>query len=235
MIASRRTALAALGMMAGASIAGVAFDPTRVVAPPDGLRDRLETIVPARFGGWSELQQPAAMIINPVAQQVLDKIYSQTLTRTYVDARGYRVMLSLAYGDDQRGGLQAHLPEVCYPAQGFILTAQTVRPVTTPFGSIPAQRLETRRGARVEPVTYWFNFGDVVLRSGSRLERRLIELRLALTGRAPDGLLVRVSSIDGDNDSAFAQQDRFIVDLLTALSAAHRRRFIGDPGRPEAA
>ena len=27
----------------------------------------------------------------------------------------------MAYGDDQRGGLQAHRPEVCYPAQGFKL------------------------------------------------------------------------------------------------------------------
>ena len=30
----------------------------------------------------------------------------------------------MAYGDDQRGGLQAHRPEVCYPAQGFKVTSQ---------------------------------------------------------------------------------------------------------------
>jgi EpsI family protein len=39
----------------------------------------------------------------------------------YVNASGYRIMLSLAYGSDQRGALQAHKPEVRYPAQGFTL------------------------------------------------------------------------------------------------------------------
>ena len=67
----------------------------------------------------------------------------------------------------------------------------------------------------------------MVLRSGSRLERRLIELQLALTGRVPDGLLVRVSSIDGDPAAAFAAHDRFVADLVAALSAADRARFIG--------
>lgn len=47
-------------------------------------------------------------VVNPQTQELLDKLYSQILTRTYVNAKGYRIMLSLAYGSDQRGALQAH-------------------------------------------------------------------------------------------------------------------------------
>lgn len=229
MTTSRRTAVVALGLMAGASIVGLAFDPTRIVAAPTKQAEKFDDIVPTRFGPWHEVPQSTTLVVNPQAQQLLDKIYSQMLNRTYVNDRGYHVMLSLAYGDDQRGGLQAHLPEVCYPAQGFTVASQTARPIATPFGAVSAQRLEMSRGSRVEPVTYWFNFGDVVLRSGSRLERRLIELRLSLTGRVPDGMLVRVSSIDADSATAFTQHDRFVVDLLSALTEVQRQRFIGLP------
>jgi hypothetical protein len=38
-----------------------------------------------------------------------------------VNAGGSRIMLSFAYGGDQHGSLLAHNPEVCYPAQGFVL------------------------------------------------------------------------------------------------------------------
>ena len=60
-------------------------------------------------------------MVNPQTQELLDKLYSEVLTRVYVNASGYRIMRSLAYGFDQRGAMQAHMPEVCYPAQGFIL------------------------------------------------------------------------------------------------------------------
>ena len=33
--------------------------------------------------------------------------------------RGRQIMLSIAYGEDQRDGMKLHYPEVCYPAQGF--------------------------------------------------------------------------------------------------------------------
>lgn len=223
-----RVALLLAGLMVTASLAGFALDPTRLrAAAPAQPRYVLDAVVPKRFGSWQEAQQGGALVVNPQAQELLDKIYSQMLNRTYVDASGYQVMLSLAYGDDQRGGLAAHMPEVCYPAQGFTVAAQHAQAIVTPYGSIAAQRLDTRRGPRLEPVTYWFNFGEVVLSSGSRLERRLIELQLALTGRVPDGLLVRVSSIDGDLAAAFAAHDRFVADLVAALSAADRARFTG--------
>src|SRR6185295_11767480 len=100
----------------------------------------LEQVVPAQIGEWRLLPQDG-QVVNPQTKELLDKLYSQLLSRTYVNASGYRVMLALAYGDDQRGDLQAHKPEVCYPAQGFALHSNEQGEVLTPFGNIPARRL----------------------------------------------------------------------------------------------
>ena len=146
----------------------------------------LDTVVPKQFGQWREDEARTATIVNPQTQQLLDKLYSQLLVRTYVNAQGYRVMLSLAYGDDQRGGLQAHKPEVCYPAQGFTLHTNVAAEIDTPFGKVPGRRLGTQLGTRVEPVTYWFALADRAVTS--RFEHRLAEVRLGLTGQVPYGM-----------------------------------------------
>jgi len=65
---------------------------------------------------WREDPQRIVQVVDPQTRELLDKLYSETLSRTYVNANGYRIMLSLAYGSDQRDSLQVHKPEVCYPA-----------------------------------------------------------------------------------------------------------------------
>lgn len=59
--------------------------------------------------------------ITPELANNLDKLYSQTLTRTYINNDGYRIMLSVAYGENQLSSdvTQVHRPEFCYVAQGF--------------------------------------------------------------------------------------------------------------------
>ena len=171
--------------------------------------------MPKRFGDWREVDQQSAQVVNPQTQQLLDKLYSQILSRTYVDSSGYRVMLSLAYGDDQRGGLAAHKPEVCYPAQGFALLSSGDSTIQTAYGEIAARRLSTKMGNRNEPLTYWFNVGDTTIRN--KLEQRIVEMRLGLSGHIPDGLLFRVSSIDERPDRAYRMQEVFVKDLLEAV------------------
>jgi len=211
-------------LMVGALVAGVVIRPP-AKAPGTAPRFLLENIVPTKFGDWRELPAQGVQVVNPQTKELLDKLYSQTLTRTYANANGYRIMLSMAYGDDQRGNLQAHKPEVCYPAQGFTLHSNDQAQLSTPFGAISTRRLSTSLGPRREPVTYWFTVGDTAVQS--KLQQRLIEIRLGLTGQIPDGLLVRISSIDDTPSQAFAAQDAFAVDLLAALSAANRVRLSG--------
>ena len=65
-----------------------------------------------------------------------------------------------------------------------------------------------------------------VVNPQTRFEHRLAEIRLGLTGQVPYGLLFRVSSIDGDADRAYREHDRFVGELLAAVSAADRMRLI---------
>jgi EpsI family protein len=185
----------------------------------------LETMIPKDFGDWKEEPQRNLQVVNPQTQALLDKLYSQILARVYINKDGYRVMLSLAYGSDQRGALQAHKPEVCYPAQGFTLHSSKNSPLNTPFGEIPAQRLHTSLGPRQEPVTYWFTVGDTAVQS--KLQKRLIDIRYGLTGQIPDGLLFRISSIDENQIRANQLQDQFVNQLLQAITPEDRKRLSG--------
>ena len=210
-------------VMVTSSVAGFALRPT--LKTDQAPRYRLEEIVPAQFGDWKMLPDSSTQVVNPETEQLLSSLYSQILARTYVNAAGYRIMLSLAYGDDQRGGLQAHKPEVCYPAQGFTLLSNVPGHLDTKFGSIDVRRLSTRLQTRFEPITYWINVADTPV--SNVLQKRMLELKLGLTGQVPDGLLFRVSSIDDSTSRAFLMQQAFVSDLLRAASPIDRKRLAG--------
>ena len=211
-------------LMCGASAASIALQPSKTAASK-GTAMPLEVMVPKNFADWNELPSRVAEVVNPQTKELLDKLYSQLLSRSYVNKEGYRIMLSLAYGDDQRGGLQAHRPEVCYPAQGFKLSKQEDGRLGTTFGDIEVRRLNTAMGERIEPVTYWLTVGNQVIQTG--LDKRIAQIRLGLTGQIPDGLLFRVSSIDSDSERAFAMQQKFVADLMDAVPAASRKQLSG--------
>jgi EpsI family protein len=189
----------------------------------------LEALFTAQLPGWRLEPAAGGLIVNPQLQASVEKLYSQVLTRTYVNTQGYRIMLSVAYGNDQRGALQAHYPDLCYPAQGFKVLASQRGDVPLSGGTLPIRRLETELGARKEPLSYWFVYGQRLLATDTMLQKRLIDIRLGLQGRIADGLLVRVSSIDGNTASAYAQQDAFVRVLVDAVDSASRHRVIGLP------
>ena len=221
---SNRVAFVIASLMIAASVGAIVARPTSK-ASDLGQVISLESMIPKQFGDWHE--QPAGFIqvVNPQTQELLDKLYSEILTRTYLNAGGYRIMLSLAYGSDQRRSLQAHKPEVCYPAQGFVVHTNEVGILTTPFGDIPVRRLFTSLGARQEPVTYWFTVGDRAIEG--ILQKRFVELSFGLTGRIPDGMLFRVSSIDVDQARAYQMHNEFVSQLLQSVSPGARKRLSG--------
>jgi EpsI family protein len=226
------TVIAVTTLMCGASVAGFALRPSAKAADRGNVVS-LESIVPKRFAEWSELPEQGAQVINPQTQQLLSQLYSQLLTRTYVHKDGYRIMLSMAYGDDQRGGLRAHRPEVCYPAQGFKLNSQQEGTLSTAHGSIDVRRLTTSYGTRNEPVTYWLTVGDQIIKG--TFDKRVAEIRLGLTGQVPDGLLFRISSIDNDATHGFEMQRKFVAEMMSAVPAAARKQLSGLTTAPAAA
>ena len=193
----------------------------------------LEQVVPERFGDWRLLRAGGVVLPDPSVLANMQRIYTQTLSRAYVNSRGTVVMLSIAYGDDQRASLAVHYPEVCYPAQGFQVRSNRIDSVATSHGTLPVRRLETELSRqRYEPVTYWITIGDRISLGG--FERRMIELEYGLQRIIPDGLLFRVSSINRDSAQAFRDQDAFTRDLLATLPAISREWLAGDPARVRA-
>jgi EpsI family protein len=120
-----------------------------------------------------------------------------------------------------------HKPEICYPAQGFVLLDKQIGTLDLQSKPVTAVRLQTKLGQRTEPITYWTVVGDHVTKSG--IDKKITEMRYALGGRIPDGMLVRVSSIDPSNSNANGQQNQFANTMIAAIAPGHRKRFAGDP------
>ena len=201
-----------------------------VVARPDradffsGAQISLEVLIPKNIGDWREEPQRIVQVVNPQAQQALEEEYSQVLIRSYVNADGYRIMLSLAYGSDQQPSWKIHEPEVCYSMLGFTLHRTETSRLVTPYGEIPVRRLFASKGPREEPVTYWIRVGDKAVGAG---QSRLTQLMYTLSGRSTDGLLFRISSIDSDQANAYQLQDQFINQLIATVPAGDRKHLSG--------
>lgn len=213
-----------IAMLAAAGLS-VAMTPTKKLTGVDN-QFRLATLIPQSFGDWNVDKSVVPIQPSPDLQAVIEKIYQETLSRTYVNSSGERVMLSIAYGGDQSRSMAVHKPEVCYAAQGFVIVRESTDEIASQFGAIPVKRLVAEMGARTEPITYWITTGDQVTRDG--LAWRLTQLRYGLTGKIPDGMLFRVSTISKDDRGSYAIQDKFSNDLLTTLNLKDRGRLIGN-------
>jgi EpsI family protein len=203
---------------------GILMQPTHLLA--DNLpKIDLDIIVPSSVGEWSEDKTITSQIVNPQQKAQLEQLYSQTIERTYRNKAGYRIMLSIAYGRNQSGDLQVHIPDVCYPAQGFQVKSRARSILTLPDRAVPVIELETESGQRLEPVTYWMTVGDQV--PETLLKRRIAEVRYAISGYIPDGMLIRFSSIDSNSDVAHDIQLSFAGELMGALPKDLLDRFAG--------
>lgn len=214
-------------LMVSSGALTLALTPTNKIAD---LQERidLEIMIPVRFGDWKVDESIIPLQVDAEAQAMLDKIYNQTLSRTYVNSLGERIMLSVAYGGDQSDNLAVHKPEVCYYAQGFEIMKIFADEMLTQYGKLPIKRLMAVKGNRNEPITYWVTVGDKAVLPG--LDQKLRQLRYGFTGSVPDGILVRVSSIDSDKDKAYQLQTIFIQDLLATVDVKERARLIGTFG-----
>ena len=211
-------------VVALAMVGAAAATPMLKPVPADSPID-LERVLPASFGDWRIDPEVIPVSPAPDVQARLDLIYSQVLSRTYVNSRGERMMLTVAHGGDQSDALKAHRQEKCYEAQGFEISGLRHEPLAIGERSIPATRMVAVRGDRVEPVTYWFTMGDRVVLG--RFERLRAQVAAGMRGRIPDGMLVRISNLSGDSAQSFAAQQAFAAAIFAQVSPQDATRFIG--------
>lgn len=227
-------AYTAFGLMVLASILGMTLRPHHKMAS-ENAKIRLEQLVPKNFADW-QMEDTVTQLVNPQTEAAINQIYAQTLSRTYVNDNGERIMLSIAYGEDQSDSVGAHLPEGCYGGQGFTISdiARSRLSATAnsaaPRSEIPVTRLMAVKGNRIEPITYWLRTGHEV--AYPDWETKLVKMKYALQGSIPDGLLVRVSNLVQSDDyaessHAYALQAQFIAEMLKALSPSDQSQMVG--------
>lgn len=203
---------------------------TKIMTPSVTFSDpqtniNLENLIPREFNQWKINPSIAAIIVNPDDNGLLNKLYSQTLSRTYINNKGEQIMLSIAYGRDQRADLQVHRPEICYTTSGFDISNMSKTFVDTSIGRIPVMQLVAKLGNRNEPITYWIRVGDSLTRGW--FEQKLTAIAYGLTGKAPDGLLFRISTISADNQDSYRIQQTFLTTLLQAVRSEDRHWLVG--------
>lgn len=199
---------------------------TPAVIPPDQQATiNLETLIPTEFDKWKMDSSTASPIVNPAVRGGLDRIYNQTLSRTYINSEGERIMLAIAYGGAQKTDLHAHRPEICYAAGGFDIGKMTKAFVDTTIGRIPVMRLVAKQDARNEPITYWIRVGDSLTRGW--IEQKVAAISYGLTGEVRDGILVRVSAISNEEQKSFMIQQAFLTAMLQGMRSEDRFWLVG--------
>jgi exosortase B len=209
------------GTMAVTALAAPALRPV----PSSGPAPDLEHMIPAAFGDWRLDSEDVPVPPTPEVKANLERVYSQVVSRTYVNSAGRRVMLMVAYGGDQSDALKAHRQEACYAAQGFMIDGLRHGRIHVAGRELPVTRMHAERGERSEPVTYWFTMGDRVVLG--RLERLRVQLANGFAGRVPDGMLVRISNLSGDVRRSYAAHEAFLAAWMAALQPADVTRFVG--------
>jgi EpsI family protein len=222
--AVRWRALFALGLLLAASVLAEATRPTKHLADLHPKVD-LEQVFPAEFAGWRQDPNRPVTIVSPDQAELLKLLYAQIVSRTYLGPNGERIMLSVAYGGDQSEATRAHRPDVCYPVQGFQIISSENASVPVGSGELPVRHMFAKLGQRHEPVTFWFVVGEYVAITSP--QQKYAELRYSVRGLIPDGLLMRVSSIDLDPAAGYRLQNKFINDLYAAMRPEHRTLAFG--------
>lgn len=227
--AGRRDMMLGGAMLLTAAIAWARLPNRRIVAVAPG---KVDSAIPKRAGLWGPA--PAEdVVLPPGDEQAAAKEYEDQVMRTYVRGDGSPpIMFVLAYDRSQSGMLMVHRPESCYPGSGFTITAD--QPVTiqlTPALAPQGRFLSTERDARIEQVLYWTRLGNEFPSSWDE-ERQFLALQ-NLRGFAPDGALIRLSTIDPDAEGAKVRLTRFAAALY-AVSGPAGRALLGGPATASA-
>lgn len=180
--------------------------------------------VPSRFGVWREVPSPyvpVGVTNSPDRSEAAAATYDQVLMRTYIDDKGRKVMLALAFIAANRQEAKIHRPELCYTAQGFSISKFTSHDFDVPLGehkAVHGKRMEVASNGRVEAVSYWIRIGS--LYSDSAVQTRLYILLSGLKRVIPDGMLVRASQVVQPGavsmEETYRVQEAFLRDLYLA-------------------
>lgn len=219
----RRQFIIGLAMLIAAGLAW-ALTP-RIKLADQQSKINLEAMIPNQFGEWKLDQTITPIAFSPDVQANLDKIYDQTVNRTYTNGKGEHIMLMVTYGNNQSASMQVHRPEVCYPALGFQIAGLSKGFIDASGARLPVMKLVATQGRRIEPITYWVMMGDTAVRG--HFEQFVARFKYGLSGKIPYGILIRVSTISADPEQSYQIEEQFVRNMLGAVPVQYRKVLTG--------
>lgn len=231
MVLSAPTGLAigACAVLAAVTALVLTPKPDPVAARPD-----LESAIPRQFGSWKMIDLPYVPVsVVPLepGKNSIDQPYDQSIVRAYANASGQVVALAVAYAANQRQEVKIHRPELCYVAQGFHIVDQE----RVDFGGLPGarrgsmgNRMHAQSTQGSEAVSYWVRVGSTFTESSWDSRKAIIAY--GFSGRLPDGVLVRASTIlrrASEAPAGYELNEGFLRELTAAVSEPTRALILG--------
>jgi EpsI family protein len=216
-LVTRRNVITGLAMMGAAAVAHARQPQPYAKKMAKGTIDKL---IPKKIGDWTF--ETTSGLVLPPPDATIDRLYDEVLTRVYSSPDKPPVMFLIAYGSVQDGLLQLHRPEVCYPVGGYQLSDTKISQFPIMAGDdIPIRTFTAASDSRVEQVMYWTRVGNVMPTSWG--EQRWAVVAENLKGAVPDGILVRMSTIDLDMQSSIGLLQSFAQSLANSVTPDVRR------------
>lgn len=183
---------------------------------------KLDDIVPKTIGRWKF--ESASGLVVPPEDQMIQALYSQLLTRVYWDGQNPAIMLLMAQAGSQTGFLQVHRPETCYTAGGYEITPLAPHLIQDGSVAIRASKMDAVINGSTEHLVYWTRVGNEMPQTWP--QQKLSVARQNLEGIIPDAILVRISVVSPDGETARGMIDDFVRAMLKSVGPEMRRVFV---------
>ena len=173
--------------------------------------------IPSTVGSWTS--RKSAELVLPALDEG-DQLYENLETRIYEGPGLPSMMLLIAFSSTQQNNIQVHRPEVCYPASGFPVLWSRPTEIAFEDQRIGGRELLADRNGLRERILYWVRVGDKFPRGWA--EQRIVMAIANLKGSIPDGVLVRISTLEEPDSDLSASIRTFIEAFLNATAKPFR-------------
>lgn len=151
--------------------------------------------VPYQFDGWigTDAQFDYIYAVDPA---------DTSLVRVYREGNGLPVSVYIGFYSDLATILDVHTPELCYPAQGWIILSSR----TSPAGVYRGRRITEKEALMGKDgdrrlVVWWYNAGSRPLENRIRYVYTMLAMS-TFTGRT-DGSMIRMDTpVENGNEAA---------------------------------
>ena len=188
--------------------------------------------IPTQFGPWSQVKNDDG-VVSPSLQDEHGRpiaIYDRIVSRTYMRPGHAPIMLMIAYKRQQYQEDRVHRPELCYYAQGFVVTRSARQTLRMGGRDFSAASFVAESPQRRETVLYFIRTGSSITESS--VAERLALFKAGLSNTISDGVLVRASVVQDPSSpesvqSTVSLMQTFLGDLVSASSSNAKAVLIG--------